>query len=198
MSLSSPNKMIWSCFRSLHRNVASLDEGFCADTVKDIAASTIVLSVTAIETFINMYFRVLVEEEKYESHKSMVLSDSISQDGNRAKGLEQKLNKWPNQILGKNIYFNTGIGKEFDDLRKTRNNLIHFTSDYETKTIGNIVIQGLANTAAFDSLSKADVVNAARIAKEFIEHILFLSGVTAENVLHLIHQWTGIVPEYES
>lgn len=197
MSLSSPNKMIWSCFRSLYRN-ASIDDGVSADTVKDIAASTIVLSVTAIETFVNMYFRVLVEEEKYESHKSMVLSDSISQDGNRAKGLEKKLNTWPNQILGKNINFNTGIGKEFDDLRKTRNNLIHFASDYETLTIGNIVIQGLANTEAFDNLRKADVINAARIAKEFIEHLLFLSGVTAENVPHVIHQWTGIASEYES
>ena len=187
--------MIWSCFRSIYRNIEALDSHASEEATKDIAASTIVLSVTAVETFINMYFRVLVEEEKYKSYKNMVVSESISKDGVRAKGLEYKLNKWPNQILGKNINFNTGIGKEFDELRNKRNNLTHFTSEYETLTVGNIVIEGLANTEAFDSLDKAEAINSAIIAKEFIEHILFLSGLKKINIQHAIHQWTGIVPE---
>ena len=195
MTLSSPNRMIWSCFRSIHRNIENIDTCTNEDTIKDIVASTIVLSVTAVETFINMYFRVLVEEEKYNSYKDMVISDSISKDGVRAKGLEQKLNKWPNQILGKNINFNTGIGKEFNDLRKKRNALTHFTSDYETLIIDNIIIKGLANTEAFDSLNKSEAIMAYKISKEFLAHILLLSGTKKDKIHHAIHQWTGIVPE---
>ena len=198
MKLSSPNKMIWSCFRSIHRNIKSLDSHDSEEDIKDIAASTILLAVTAVETFINMYFRVLVEEEKYKPHKDMVLSDSISKDGVRAKGLKQKLNRWPNKVLGKNINFNAGIGKEFDDLRKHRNDLTHFTSDYKSLTVGNITIEGLANTEAFDKLNKDEAINSARIAKEFIEHILSLSGINNGNVQHAVHQWTGITPTKQS
>lgn len=199
MGLSSPNKMIWSCFRSLQRNIENLEgEELNLDTVKDIAASSIVLSVTAVETFINMYFRVLVEEEKYQAHKGTVLAESKPQNGNRAMGLEQKLNSWPNKILNKNINFNKGIGKEFDDLREARNILTHFTSDYKTLTIDSVVIKGLADTKAFDNLNKMDAIKAMRVAKEFIEHILLLSELKEEQVPHAIHSWTGIVPEHES
>ncbi len=198
MGLSSPNKMIWSCFRSLQRNVANLDIEHDAETVKDIVASNIVLSVTAVETFTNMYFRVLVEEEKYQSFKAMILEESKPQNGDRAKGLEQKLNSWPNKILNKNINFNKGIGKEFDEIRESRNNLTHFTSDYEPVTIGNIVIKGVANTEVFDSLKKEDAEKALQVAKEFIEHILLLSGAKNKQIPHAIHQWAGLVPEHES
>lgn len=190
--------MIWSCFRSLRRNISYLEEEHNPNTVKDLSASNIVMCITAVETFINMYFRVLAEEDKYQNHRDIILEELKPQNGNRAKGLDYKLNNWPNKVLGKNINFKNGIGSEFDEIRIIRNNLTHFTSDYETLIIGNIVIKGLANTEAFDSLTKADGEKAFRVAKEFIEHILLLSGVKNKELPHAIYSWTGIVPEYKS
>ena len=194
MNLSSPNKMIWSCFRSLQLNIGYLENETNIETIKDYAAANIGMSVIAVETFINMYFRVLVEEEKYKEHKNMIIEDQISQNGKRAKGLEQKLNSWPNIVLNKNINFNKGIGKEFNQIRIRRNNLTHFTSDYESMNIEGIVINGLADTPSFDTLSKTDGSKALKVAKEFIEHILSLSGVKKNQLPHAVHQWTGIVP----
>jgi len=185
--------MIWSCFRSLQQNINSIEIETNADTVKDYAAASIVISVTAVETFLNMYFRVLVEEEKYNEHKGMIIDDQIPQVGKRTKGLEQKLNNWPNKVLNKNINFNQGIGKEFDEIRIRRNNLTHFTSNYESVNIGGININGLADTSSFDTLNKADGLNSLIVAKEFIEYILALSGVKKEQLPHAIHHWTGIV-----
>jgi len=198
MGLSSPNRMVCSCFRSLQRHIAYLVEENDENKIRDIAASSVVMAVTAVETFVNMHFRILVEEEKYKSFKSMVVDESESTNGNRPKGLEQKLNSWPNKILNKNIDFNNGIAKEFEEMRVIRNNLTHFVSGYEAVAYGNVEIRGLANTDAFDSLKKEDGERALRVAKEFIEHILSLSGVKEENLPHAMHHWGGFVPEYES
>lgn len=63
------------------------------------------MCITAVETFINMYFRVLAEEDKYQNHRDIILEELKPQNGNRAKGLDYKLNNWPNKVLGKNINF---------------------------------------------------------------------------------------------
>ena len=58
--------MVWSCFRSLQRNVAYLREKSDENTIRDIAASSIIMAVTVVETFMNVHFRLFVEEEKEE------------------------------------------------------------------------------------------------------------------------------------
>ena len=77
--------MIWSCFRSLRRNISYLEEEHNPNTVKDLSASNIVMCITAVETFINMYFRVLAEEDKYQNHRDIILEELKPQNGSQTQ-----------------------------------------------------------------------------------------------------------------
>jgi len=165
---------------------------------KDKISILLMLAVNTVEIFINVYFRVLVEENEFSQLREMVLSDLSHDDGQNALGLKSKLNHWPPKVLGRSIAWQKGVGAEFEALRLQRNKLMHFTSNYESFSFENVTINGLADTSVFDDLEAIDAREAYRITIEFIEYILKLRSVSDEQILHDIHYWTGIVPELES
>ena len=105
MNLSSPNAMVWSSFRSLDRIAQEIENSEDQNYIKDKVAISIILCITAVETFINMFFRILVEENKYQEHRDLILNDLDLEGNEKPKGLEYKLNNWPNKVLNKNINF---------------------------------------------------------------------------------------------
>ena len=154
----------------------------------------ILLSVTSVEAFINLYFRTLVEDAKYAQHRLMVLDDLTPSDGIRPKGLENKLKHWPPKILGKSFAWQKGVAHDFDRLRERRNALMHFTNSFETIEIPGIRIQGLADTACYDDLVKEDANAALRLAEGMLEEVFRLTGVSQENIPERLHAWTGQPP----
>ena len=169
MNLSSPNAMVWSTFRSLNRIAEEIESSDDQNYIKDKVAISIVLSVTAVETFINLFFRILVEDNEYQEHKEMILNDLDLEGNEKPKGLKSKLNHWPNKVLNKNINFNKGVAKQFEEIREKRNALMHFKSEYKTySSIPGIEIKGLANTEIFNNLEKEDGLKSALIARDFI------------------------------
>lgn len=198
MNLSSPNAMVWSTFRSLDRIAQEVENSEDKNYIKDKVAISLVLSVTVVETFLNMFFRILIENPKYQEHKEMVLNDLDLEGNEKRKGLKYKLNNWPNKVLNKNINFDKGVAKEFDEIRQKRNALMHFTSKYEPISIPGVEIKGLANTEVFDNLKKEDALKNALIARDFIGQVLTLGGTSEKELPHAMHHWLGIVPEIES
>lgn len=95
--MSSPNAMVWSTFRSLFRIKQEIENSKDPSFIKDKVAISIMLCVTAVETFTNMYFRILVEENDYQQHREMVLKDLGMEGSENSKGLKYKLNNWPDE-----------------------------------------------------------------------------------------------------
>ena len=153
---------------------------------KQDIALCIILSITAIEAFVNVYFRVVVSEPGFEQHLRRVQSDLKGQSS-----LPGKLEMWPRLIFGMKFDFMTEPGKSFDSLRKHRNDLIHFKSTHQTISFPGVSIHGLADISAFDALLPSDADNAVHVAEAVIAKLFKLRGIPAEQVPHMVHGWTG-------
>jgi hypothetical protein len=197
MGLASPNSMVWTYFRSLERIAARVPQIGDPIEQRDEIALAFFLAVAAVEAFVNVFFRVLVDEPggDYISKKGLVLTDLDESEPGGPKGLKYKLNNWPPKILGKSLAWQTGIARDFEELRLRRNALMHFTSAHETVQIpGNVYIYGLVNTAAYDELNALDAAKAHSVATGMVEELLRLTGIPEEHIPHGLHQWTGKVP----
>lgn len=197
MTLSSPNRMVTRCFRSLETLLGEIEAMESSDLQKDKISLLLILAINTVETFINVYFRVLIEQDQYSDSKEMVLSDLSHDNGSNALGLKSKLNNWPPKVLKKSVNWSSGVGAEFDKLRETRNKLMHFTSSHETFSHGQVSVNGLTDTSVFDNLSVNDAFNAYHVTFGFIEYILRIAGTDIEQLPHAMHHWAGIVPQME-
>lgn len=187
--LSSPNRLVWEYFSALRRAVQrTIDEEHKHSKQQEVAVC-IFLAVTAVETFLNVYFRTLVEEEPYSPHKSRFLHELKSRIS-----LERKLSKWPTEILGRGLLLTEGPGKAFNDLRDLRNDLMHFTSSHQTLDLPGVTIHGLADTTSYDNLGDEQAKSALRVAENLVAELFILRGIPYHQVCHLLHAWTGKVP----
>ncbi len=189
MKLSSPNRMIWQYFDALRRLVNELDADQDETVLRQNVALSILLSVTVVEAFLNIFFRVVVSEKGFVQHKQRVLDD-LSQ----RKSLDYKLRHWPITILGKALNSRAPVPKAFRDLKNQRNSLMHFTSTHESMKLSGIAIHGLADTAVFDNLQVADAIKALDLAEGMLCELFRLKGTPEPQLKHLLHLWTGKVP----
>lgn len=190
ISLSSPNTMVCNYFSALRRAVYRVLEESDSDNEKrQECAVCIFLAVTAVETFLNVFFRVVVEEEPFTAHKSQLLADIRKQFS-----LARKLEKWPRDILGRSLSDIAGPGREFAALRDLRNKLMHFTSSHQTIEIPGATIHGLADTSSYDRLGNDDARRALRVAEDVLAEIFRLRGISVDQIPHALHLWTGRPP----
>ena len=146
-------------------------------------------SITTVETFLNLYFRVIVSEKEFKRHEKYFLKTIEDR-----KSLEYKLNNWPKMILGHSLDLDTGIGKAFVELKKLRNSLMHFVSSHETVKIPNMEIQGLANIDHFQNLRIEDAKNALTVAEKFLCEIFRLRGIKEEGFNYMLRLWSAKAP----
>ena len=71
---------------------------------------------------------------------------------------------------------------------------MHFISDTHAFQGDGFIINGLMDTTALDSLTPADGWNSVQAAEDFIEYLLALQGVAADQLPHALHHWIGKVP----
>jgi hypothetical protein len=189
MTYSSPNRMVWEFYNGAVN--AALRAEYCKDQdiQKQDTMVCIILSITTVETFLNSVFRIIVTEPGYTQHEKSLLEDLRS-----LLSLDRKLKKWPKDILGNSLDLEVGIGKEFVELKKRRNDLMHFSSSHETfKLPDNVIIGGLANTQVFTDLTPMDAIKSISIIERFIQEIFRLKGVASEQIPQYLHFWTGKV-----
>lgn len=185
--------MVWSYFEALRRLCYRVKSHENDNHKTQDAALCIILAVTGVEVFMNVYFRILITEEPYKHAKQRIFSDL-----DKPTPLERKLKDWPNLVFGEKIKFDSGIGQKFSNLKNIRNKLIHFSSTHETIEVPGITINGMADTTVYNSLGEHAANEVLEVAEEFIGEIFRLRGIHKNEICHTLHSWTGKMPKLKS
>lgn len=149
------------------------------------------MSVTVVEVFLNLWFRVRVEENLRAGDVASFLRD-LSHPG--PASLDRKLKEWPKRYLGRELDLTAGPGAEFLKVKTLRNSIIHFSSSHTTFEHDNVIIRGLADTTDYDALSFEQAKNALFAAEDVVAQVFRLAGVEGGNIRHALHAWTGRPP----
>jgi hypothetical protein len=192
-SLSSPNRIVWRYFQALRRRAGALQSVNDEDEMEEDVALCLMQAIAVVETFLNVFFRVVVEEPGFTHHKPRLLKDLKDR-----RSLEHKLKAWPTAILGKAVNFEEPAAKAFMVVKERRNGLMHFTSSHESVFVPGITIHGLADTTLLDGLTHADACGAVDAVEGMINVLLRARGISEENLAHALHSWTGKVPKSET
>ena len=110
--LASPHSIIWDYYECLKRQINRIPENENDRTQKQEIVLALFLAVSVVETFINAFFRVVVDENEFKIHK-----DKFIQDITKRISLDGKLKEWPKTILGRPLDFDTPNVKTFVDLK---------------------------------------------------------------------------------
>lgn len=192
-TLSSPNRMVWELFEALRRLCGRVQEAHASENeaaVRQDAALCIILAVQCVEVFFNIYFRVLISEQAY-AHAA----DRISADLARTQfGLDRKIKDWPQLVFGQKLSLDKDAGQRFIELKNLRHKLMHFTSSHETFSIPGVVVQGMADTTAYEALTVDSAFAALDTAEAFLCEVFVLRGISRIDLPHALHSWTGRPP----
>ncbi len=178
--------MVWEYFEILRHLLNNDGVWITKAWEKKYSALIVIMSITVVETFINVFFRTLVENEKRKSHRSWIVADI-----EKRVSIEEKLRKWPQAVFGNSIDLGKGAGQSFYEIKKIRNYLVHLVTEHETVGPQDLLLMGMANTTMYDNLRKRDAVKAIEAAEGMIEEMLKLSGYTDNELRGAIHHWTG-------
>ena len=189
-SLASPHSLIWHYYECLKRQIRRVPPD-ASDTVqKQELALALFLAVSVVETFINAFFRVVIEEDDYRIHRERVLKDI-----ERRASLEAKIKEWPKKVLGKRLDPSAPNVKRFLDMKNHRNALMHFVSSHETIELpGPVYIHGMADMSAFETLSLESAAEYPEIIRNFAFEIFAARGIAEEWLPHSFHRWFGEPP----
>jgi hypothetical protein len=153
------------------------------------AAMSIILAVTAVEVFLNLWFRVYATERSNQEIKDEFFANLASKIT-----LDQKLTQWPLLMFGKKLSSKSGPGGAFTKLKARRNSIVHFESTNDTVHASNIIIHGLADTTDYDCLNAKSAEEALQISEALISEIFRLADFDAETSLNAQVVWTGSDP----
>lgn len=148
-SLASPHSLIWHYYECLKRQIRRVPTDETDRVQKQELALALFLAVSVVETFINAFFRVVVEEDGFRVHRKRVLKDI-----ERRASLEAKIKEWPKKVLGSRLDSSAPNVKRFLELKNHRNALMHFVSSHEIIELpGPVYVHGMADMSAFETLS---------------------------------------------
>jgi hypothetical protein len=188
-TLASNQSILWSYYNVLRSLVFENKKATNSNEKRENALLVIIMSITIIEAFLNIYFYLLVSEEKYFKH-----SEQISKEiKNTSFSLDKKIRLWPKLLFNKDIDLGRGVGQMFQELKKLRNKLLHFHSDHFKSEFNNIKITKLLDISAFEKLAEYDVNSCTSIVLDFASEIFRLSGVPDNKIDSAIHVWFGDV-----
>ena len=191
---SSPNRIVWEYFLSLRLIEESARNAPSPELARQQAALAIIMCVTVVEVFLNMWFKVKVEEMASQECRK-----SFQKDIAERVSIEHKLKKWPERYLMKSLNLDVGPGKKFSEIKQLRNSIIHFTSSHESLELTeDVMIHGLADTTNYDNLNASNATYALKTAEELILEIFNLANLDSKQVSSGIHAWTGNMNYYNN
>jgi hypothetical protein len=94
-TLSSPTGVVREYFCSLRQLVASAREAPSPQLSRQATALAVIMAVTVGEVFLNLWFRVRVEERHTKPQRDALLKDLAHH-----LPLDGKLKQWPKRYLG--------------------------------------------------------------------------------------------------
>lgn len=184
---SSPNRIVWEYFLSLRLIEKSARDAPSPEIARQQAALAIIMCVTVVEVFLNMWFRVKVEEINNEDRRKSLLKDIADR-----RTIEYKLKEWTKRYLERLLNLDVGPGKKFSEIKQLRNSIVHFTSNHESLELTeDVAIHGLAETTNYDSLNALNATCALKTAEEMVLEIFNLANLDSEQVSINMHAWTG-------
>ena len=181
--------MVHEYFEILRRLVAGLRDITDKAQLRRQIALCIFQSVTAVETFLNVYFRVAVSEKEFKHHEQYFLKTITNRNS-----LEYKLKNWPKTIFNRKLSMDSGIGKSFLDLKNLRNSLMHFVSSHDTIQLGSMTIHGLTNIDLYENLKVDDAYTALEVAESFLCEVFRLRGIDETQIHFMLRLWSGKGP----
>ena len=181
---SSANSMVWEYYAIIQRFTARLDPSDQKAYHQDIAIC-ILLAVTAVESFLNLFFQVLVTRPEYSTHDSFI-QNSLK----RRWPLEFKINHWPKRFFNKHIDMTTGIGKRFRDLKDLRNKLMHFGDVCKELDIAGSKLHNFTDITFYETFEDKDAWRALHTSLLFIVEVLKLASKDEKQLAGLTVQWT--------
>ena len=190
-TLSAPNRVVCEYFDSLRRLVQDTKNAESEAQRRQTAALAVVMAVNVVEVFLNLWFRVRVEERHTQEERNALLKDLAHP---RPASLERKLRIWPQRYLHREIDFTSGPGKKFMLVKALRNSIVHFSSSHETFEHDNVSIRGLADTTEYDALSYESAKDALHAAEGMLAEVFRLANIENEHVPNLLHAWAGRIP----
>lgn len=168
--------------------------------VSQDVAVCISLSVQCVEVFLNVYFRRLVESERFRHARETLLEDQA----NWKFGLEKKIDQWPALLFSRHdsgcadheapkIVKGSGVGQRFEDLRRTRNELMHFKNQDVSWSVPDegVAFHGLSDTTFYHSLVEADAHRALEVAESFVCEVFKMQGIAEHQLPIAMYRWTG-------
>jgi hypothetical protein len=181
---SSANSMVWEYYAIIQRLTARLDPSDEKAYRQDIALC-ILLAVTAVESFFNLFFQVLVTRPEYSTHDSFI-QNSLK----RRHSLEYKINHWPKRVFNKHVDMSTGVGKRFAQLKDLRNKLMHFGDVHRELDIAGTKLHNFTDTTFYQVLEDKDAWKALHTSLLFIVEVLKLVSKDQNQLAGLTVQWT--------
>ena len=185
----SPNSILWRYFVCLRRLAHEASTTPDPDLQRETVALAVFMAVSAIEAFLNIWFRTFSEVGPLADHRETILADL-----RKRCGLRYKFKTWPKLCFDKGFDLNRPPAKTFLDLIDQRNALMHFTTNYDSIEVPGITVQGLVDITAYQSLGAPDAANALHVAEEIVGEFFRLQKVGAVDVLKQVHYWTCRVP----
>ncbi len=193
----SPNKMVWEYFAALRRvakRAANLGKSAARNeaAIRREAFVSVVVGVAVVEAFMNARYRTLATwEARYQEHNGLILGDL-----RRRVSLESKLKRWPMKLHGKVFALDSGIGKRFDELRRTRNEFIHVDGHETIEPSPGIIVTGLIDTSTYHNLDASSPTTVADVVQRTVGHLLRIEGLPESQVREQVHFWLGeMVPD---
>lgn len=185
--LSSSPAIICSYYNILRNLVFDFKNSANDNEKREKALLVIILSVSIVETFFNIYFYLLVSEEKYSQH-----FDQISKEiGDTLYSLDKKIKNWPMLLFNKRIDLGLGVAQKFQNLKKLRNKLLHFHSNHNELDVENFKLTKLLDITIYEKLSEYDVEGCNTIVLDFASEVFRIVGIEENKIGNLIHLWFG-------
>ena len=185
--LASNQTIIWSYYNILRNLVFDYKDARSEKEKKEKAVLVIIISVTIIETFMNIYFFLIASEEKYSEHFEQITKEIK----NTSFSLDKKIKQWPKLLLNKEIDLGRGVGQKFQNLKNLRNKLLHFQSEHNELIVENIKINKLLDISVYENLIEYDVESCPSVVLDFASEIFRLVGIPENKIGGFIHNWFG-------
>ncbi len=187
MVIGSPHSIIWSYFSLLKNLSWHSDEVNSAKEKRENNLLVILMTITVVETFYNLFFSLLVSSDKYQIHKERILSDIRD----TKYSFEKKLKEWPDVLFHKNVEFGKGIGQKFLTIKDKRNKLLHFLPEYKNLETSNLKLESEVDISIYEELDKFDAKSCPSLILDFVSELFIVANHPPERVGHLIHIWFG-------
>nr|WP_295883563.1 hypothetical protein [uncultured Devosia sp.] len=178
---------MWEYFQALRRLVQQVSATADDGERRQFTALAVMMSVTIVEAFLNVYFRVVVSESEFIEHRERILADLESR-----KQIGLKLKEWPSAVFGRGVPPDAPAAVAFRSVRERRNALMHFTSSHSSFDGPGFGIEGLADTQVYDDLGPDEAANALQAAEGIMREIFLARGIPVHRLPGMMHAWTGV------